>query len=98
MRFTETASICDTSRAPVPPTQYAAQLHTWHGSNRAVSKVLTVGMAALLLLCARASLAAGWQGSGAELENLCTAPESTFDSGACAGYVLSIADILRDAP
>ena len=61
-------------------------------------RVRALGIAAILLLCVRPGFAAGWEGTGAELETLCTAPESTFDSGACAGYVLAIADILKDAP
>ncbi|MEO8628282.1 MAG: Rap1a/Tai family immunity protein [Betaproteobacteria bacterium] len=50
----------------------------------------------VLLSSAPAAFAAGWSGTGAELETLCTGQESSFDAGACAGYVLSIADIMRD--
>ena len=52
----------------------------------------------VLCMLAKAVAAAGWEGTGKELEHLCTGPESSFDSGACAGYVLAIADIMRDAP
>jgi len=56
-----------------------------------------LGIAVILLSWSGPGVA-GWEGTGAELQTLCAAPESTFDSGACAGYVLSIADILKDAP